>query len=104
VTEFWQIAERSARFARVEKNLNFYVSLLQKFMYDGPQSMRGLLIPVRLNLDLSQILDRTLAVCSQLDSRVVAKSAESKNTDFTSYMDALLYGQYFQMGKSGCES
>jgi hypothetical protein len=45
-------------------NFNFYIGVLQKFMYAGPKSMLGILIPVLLDPDLIgqiRILGRTKA-------------------------------------------
>jgi hypothetical protein len=54
-------------------NFNFYDDVLQNFMYCGPKSMSGIRVIIRKVLDLiDQIrtLERTMAVCSQLDSEL----------------------------------
>jgi hypothetical protein len=54
-------------------NFNVYVGAMQKLMNDGPKSMLGIRILVCLDPDLIgqiQVLKRTMAARSQLDSEL----------------------------------
>jgi hypothetical protein len=54
-------------------NFNFYVGVLQKFMFDGPKSMLGIRIPIWLDpnhIGQIWILERTMAVRSQMDTEL----------------------------------
>jgi hypothetical protein len=54
-------------------NFNFYGGVSEKFMYDWPKSLLDIRIPVQMDPDLIgqvRILERTMAVRSQLDSEL----------------------------------
>jgi hypothetical protein len=83
----WVLADRGKPWPTCHSGKNFYVGVLKKFMYDGPESS-----PVGSGSNWTdQDPWKNYGRSQSIGLRVVAKSAGSENSCFTS-MDALLYG------------